>query len=140
MAIASTHEPAARRRRLSGRRLRLLVLSAVIAALGLGGSLPGGSLPASAALDDFTFDSFHADYTLERDELGVSELSVVETLVARFPGHDQNRGVQRALVRKYDGRDTRISVTSVTDETGSPREFWIEQEDDFVLVNMAGQD
>ena len=56
-------------------------------------------LPASADVDDFAFDSFHADMLLTRAADGHAELSVTETLVARFPDSDQNRGIVRAIER-----------------------------------------
>ena len=42
------------------------------------------AVPTAAHADtsDFTFDSFHADYTLGRDADGTSRLAVVETIVA----------------------------------------------------------
>jgi hypothetical protein len=39
----------------------------------------------SGDVDDFTFDSFDADYTLTRADDGTSRLEVVETIVAVFP-------------------------------------------------------
>ncbi len=98
--------------------------------------------PATAAVDDFEFESFTADYFLDRDENGRSLLRVVETLVAVFPEVDQNRGIRRVFIDSYDGHPTGLEVESVTDESGAPREWEIEDTDDGDLVSLvsAGDD
>lgn len=58
---------------------------------------------APAGVDDFTFDSFDADYTLTRADDGTSRLRAVETIVAVFPETDQNRGIRRAIPDTYQG-------------------------------------
>jgi len=80
-------------------------------------------LPAAADTSDFTFDSFDADYTLSRADDGTSQLAVVETIVARFPDFDQNRGIIRAIPDDYDGVQLNTQVESVVDENGSPVPF-----------------
>ncbi|MDX2024756.1 DUF2207 domain-containing protein [Microcella sp.] len=74
---------------------------------------------ANADTSDFTFDSFDADYTLSREADGTSTLLVVETIVARFPDFDQNRGIIRAIPDDYDGVPLNTSVISVTDQNGT---------------------
>ncbi len=75
---------------------------------------------APAGVEDFTFDSFTADYALSRDADGHAVLDVTETIVARFPDFDQNRGIIRSIVDTYDGVDLRTEQIVVTDETGVP--------------------
>lgn len=77
--------------------------------------------PTAAVADtsDFTFDSFDAEYTLSREADGTSTLLVVETIVARFPDFDQNRGIIRAIPDDYDGVPLNTSVISVTDQNGT---------------------
>lgn len=80
-------------------------------------------LSPSAALADtsnFTFDSFDADYTLSREADGTSTLRVVETIVARFPDFDQNRGIIRAIPDDYDGVPLNTVVDGVVDQNGVP--------------------
>lgn len=79
--------------------------------------------PLRADVNAFTFDSFHADYVLGRDETGHATLTTTETLVARFPDFDQNRGIRRSLPATYQGHTTNLQVVSVTDENGQPRPF-----------------
>ncbi len=74
---------------------------------------------ATADTSDFTFDSFDAEYTLSREADGTSTLLVVETIVARFPDFDQNRGIIRAIPDDYDGVPLNTSVISVTDQNGT---------------------
>lgn len=87
-------------------------------------------------LDDFTFDSYTVDYFLDRDDDGRSTLRTVETFVAVFP-HNQNRGMRRAIPEYYKGDPVDVSVISVEDETGEPRPFEIDHDEDFVLVTSA---
>ena len=84
-------------------------------------STPSVSTPSvSTDTSDFTFDSFDADYTLSREADGTATLQVVETIVARFPDFDQNRGIIRAIPDDYDGVPLNTSVSSVTDQNGTP--------------------
>lgn len=71
-------------------------------------------------VSDFTFDSFDADYTLSREADGTSTLDVVETIVARFPDFDQNRGIIRAIPDDYDGVPLNTTINGVTDANGDP--------------------
>ncbi|MDO7881643.1 DUF2207 domain-containing protein [Salinibacterium soli] len=100
-------------------RLLLAVAAALLA-------LPIAAAPAAAApadVDDFSFDSFSGEYYLDIDESGRSTLRVVETIVARFPEFDQNRGIVRAIPTKYGDVNLGLSVVSVTDESGAPVPF-----------------
>ena len=94
--------------------------------------------PALAAgVDDFTFDSFDVEYRLGRDDEGRATLTTVETLVARFPEFDQNRGIRRSLPATYQGRPTSLEVVSVTDERGVGRPFDVERSDGVVSIIAA---
>lgn len=89
-------------------------------------------------VDDFTFDSFDADYTLTRADDGTSRLRVVETIVAVFPATDQNRGIRRQVPATYNGQPVRAQLVSITDQNGSPREAEVEDVDDtFSVVSRA---
>lgn len=111
--------------------------------------VPGGVVPSAAAavgeantvrpgnVDDFTFDSFDVVYELDRDAEGRATLTTTETLVARFPDIDQNRGIRRSLPATYQGRPTALEVVSVTDENGQPRPFEVESSDAVTSVVSA---
>ena len=94
---------------------------ALAVTLAAGFALALAPTAAIADTSDFTFDAFNADYTLSREADGTSTLLVVETIVARFPDFDQNRGIIRAIPDDYDGVPLNTSVVSVTDQTGEAR-------------------
>ena len=131
------------------RLLRRIAAFALIAGTALGGALPAiGSPPGGAAaaerstlaragVDDFVFASFTADYSLGRDDGGRSTLRTVEHLVAEFPEFDQNRGIIRDIPREYNGFDTRLDISAVTDEHGEPREFTTERNGEYLSVVIA---
>lgn len=112
----------------------------------------GGASDATAALtarvaaggglgtvDDFTFDSFDADYWLVRGTGGVSRLLTTETIVARFPEADQNRGIVRALPVVDSGIDLETAVLGVTGADGAPIPWWTETDGDWIYV-LTGDD
>ncbi|WP_102194616.1 DUF2207 family protein [Microbacterium aurantiacum] len=94
---------------------------------------------STADVDDFSYASWDAHYDVGLDEDGRSQLRVTETLVARFPDFDQNRGIVRGLPLTYENAHLETSVLSVTDETGAAVPFETEQEDGFLLV-LTGDD
>lgn len=116
--------------------MKAVLFAAVAAVLTVGGALVS-SAPASAGVEDFTFDSFTADYHLDVDEQGHSTLTTVETLVARFPDFDQNQGVLRYLPEDYQGHPTDLVVQSVVDENGNPRPWSADSEDGFLVLKLG---
>lgn len=84
------------------------------------------SQPVRTGVDDFTFDSFDVEYLLGLDDGNHATLTTTETLVARFPDYDQNRGIRRSLPATYQGHTTALTIVSVTDENGRPRPFDVE--------------
>ena len=113
---------------------KLLLFAALSAALVL-----GVSAPAVADVEDFEFASFDGVYELDRDADGRSVLTTTETIVAEFPEIDQNQGIVRALVDNFDGHPVDIEVTSVTDENGEPREYELDNDDEFLLVTVRDE-
>ncbi|MFN3708240.1 DUF2207 family protein [Microcella sp.] len=101
------------------------------------GALPGSAPAAHANVDNFVFDSFEAEYVLDRDDEGRATLVTTETLVARFPNVDQNRGIRRTLPATYQGRTTELEVLSVTDERGASRSFFVESDGGVTSVVSA---
>lgn len=109
-----------------------LPFAAAAAAVALAAIAPTG-------VDDFTYDSFDADYWLVRGTAGMSELLTTETIVARFPDIDQNKGIIRALpvADSGIGHDTRVLSVSGADGTAIP--WWVERDDEWVYV-LTGDD
>jgi uncharacterized membrane protein YgcG len=97
----------------------------------------GAPAAAHADTSDFTFDSFHVDYALSADADGTARLQVVETIVARFPDFDQNRGLIRAIPDDYDGVPLGTTVSSVTDADGIPVFYTEERIGDFVELALG---
>ncbi|SDO46650.1 Predicted membrane protein [Microbacterium sp. ru370.1] len=116
---------------------RLLVGLVAVGLVLLGGVF--SPAPARADVSDFTFDSFAADMVLSRADDGHAELAVVETLVARFPDADQNRGIIRSIPDDYDGVPLHTRVLSVTDSAGAPVPFEVETDRREVRV-LTGDD
>lgn len=122
-----------------GRRWLLGALLALLS-LFIGLSTGFGSAPASADTPDpnnFTIESFHAEYTLTLSDDRRSMLSAVETITPRFPDVDQNRGLQRAIPHRYLGESLRLSVSSVSDETGAPRPYDLSRDGDLTVITSA---
>ena len=122
------------RHRRRGAVLLATVVGLLATVIGLGGS------PAHADVNDFTFESLDVEYQLARDEDGASTLTVVETFVAQFPEHDQNRGMQRAVPESYQGAPLHPQLISITDEAGAERPSEVESEDGWYLMTSRADD
>jgi uncharacterized membrane protein YgcG len=95
------------------------------------------SQPASADVNDFSFESFDASYDLSvnSDFDNRPEMNVTETLVAVFPETDQNHGIKRSIpTSSYGIYPGLIQVQSVTDESGTPRDYEVVQEEGFTSI------
>jgi uncharacterized membrane protein YgcG len=119
-------------------RLRQAALSALFVLALLALTFAGAPL-ARADVDDFTFDSFDADMVLSRSPDGHAALEVTETIVARFPDEDQNKGIIRVIPDDYDGVPLHTEVVSVTDGSGSAVPYEVEQSRREVRV-LTGDD
>lgn len=90
-------------------------------------------------VQDFSYDSFEADYWLVRGAGRLSALVTTETIVARFPDEDQNKGIVRAIPKSDSGIAHDPQVWSVTGAGGATIPWWTEEDDDFVYV-LTGDD
>jgi hypothetical protein len=104
-----------------------------------GESSAAAALRVSASVDDFAYESFEADYWLGRGAGGRSELFTTETLVARFPDFDQNKGIVRWIPKADSGIAHDPVVVGVTGAGGAPIPWWTEQDENFVYV-LTGDD
>ena len=105
--------------------------------------LLGLASPALADVNDFEFESFDTNYELSVNtaEGNRPEMVVTETLVALFPDTDQNRGIKRDIPsRSYDNYPGQIQVLSVTDESGSPRDYVESRDGSFVSLAIKASD
>ncbi|WP_372983808.1 DUF2207 domain-containing protein [Microbacterium sp.] len=94
----------------------------------------GASTAIRADVDDFSYASWDARYEVGLDDDGRSHMHVTESLTARFPEVDQNKGIVRGLPTSYENAWLDVRVLSVIDETGADVPYETEQEDGLLLV------
>lgn len=125
--------------------LRIVRALAVLVLAALGLLAPAAAVAASvdtrvsADVDDFSYASWNAEFEIGLDDDGRSRMHVTETLVARFPDFDQNRGIVRGLPTGYEGARLDTRILSVTNESGADVPFETET-DDGVLYVLTGDD
>jgi len=95
------------------------------------------ALPGDAA--DFSFRSFHADYTLDRADQHAT-LAVTETLVALFPQSDQNHGIIRDIPAMYGSADLQTDVASVVDAHGRDVPFQQSDQGGYIQLQIGSAD
>ena len=74
-----------------------------------------------------------------RPRPGTSALYTTETIVARFPEFDQNKGIVRWIPKADSGIAHDTQVVNVTGAGGEPIPWWTEEDDDWVYV-LTGDD
>ncbi|PJI52879.1 hypothetical protein CTI14_35975 [Methylobacterium radiotolerans] len=72
------------------------------------------TIVSAADVDEFSYASWDAVYDVGLDDNGRAYMQVTETLVARFPDADQNRGIVRGLATTYKNADIDTRVLAVT--------------------------
>lgn len=72
--------------------------------------------------NNFTITNYDVRLELGRDRNNHSTLKTTETITADFPP-DQNHGITRQFVKKYDGHATNFTLESVKDERGVDLEY-----------------
>jgi len=90
--------------------------------------------------NDFTIDSFDANYTLDQDAEGRSTLKTVETITATFPDFDQNHGLERAIPKTYDNHSTSLKIESITDENHKKLVYTESTSNDNLVVRIGDGD
>ncbi|NTW62078.1 DUF2207 domain-containing protein [Candidatus Saccharibacteria bacterium] len=97
------------------------------------------SIPVSADVNDFSFSSFDADYYLSKDGDGRSALKVIERLTANFSNHNQNKGIERAIPKFYDGHSVSFQFESLK-RNGSVEPLYETREEQGFVVLATGTD
>lgn len=113
--------------------------TAAAAAVSPAGAAPSVSAASADDVDDFSYASWDSLYEVGLDDDGRARMHVTETLVARFPEYDQNRGIVRGLPTTYEGAGIDTRVLSVKDENGDDVPFETD-EDDGLLFVLTGDD
>ncbi|MGS0561494.1 DUF2207 domain-containing protein [Microbacterium aurugineum] len=112
-----------------------------LALAGIATPVTAEAAPVSAAdVDDFSYASWDADYEVGLDGEGRALMRVTETLVARFPETDQNRGIVRGLPTSYQGASTETRIIAVTDEDGTAVPYETDEEDGLTFVSIGTDD
>lgn len=99
-----------------------------------------GAAPANADLDDFSYDSWDVRYELSLDGHDRAVAHVTETLVARFPDFNQNKGIVRALPLRYERAPAAPENVSITDGAGKEVPFTIEDDNQFRAILVGDDD
>ncbi|MEE6388846.1 DUF2207 domain-containing protein [Microbacterium paraoxydans] len=97
------------------------------------------TIASAADVDEFSYASWDAIYDVGLDEDGRARMQVTETVVARFPDTDQNRGIVRGLATTYKDATLDTRVLAVTDEDGAAVPYETD-EDDGTLFVLTGDD
>lgn len=119
-------------------RAALTALAVTGATLGFTAA-PTTVTPVSADTQDFSYDSWHVEYQLGVDDEGRARARVTETLVPRFPDHDQNRGIVRGIPIDYQGTSTEPRNFAVRDADGTAVPFELEEDSTFVAVLVGDE-
>lgn len=119
--------------------LALAVIPVLAPSAAMAAERPATKVPAAADVDDFSYASWDAVYDVGLDDDGRAHMQVTETVVARFPDADQNRGIVRGLATTYKGAGIDTRVIAVTDEDGTAVPYETE-EDDGTLFVLTGDD
>lgn len=90
--------------------------------LALAGGLLAGS-NAVASINDFEITKYDMQLELGRDAEKRSTLRTTEIITANFATPNQNRGIERAIPKKFDGHSTNLKIESVTDAVGNALEY-----------------
>lgn len=93
----------------------------------------------TADVDDFSYADWDATFEVGLDDEGRARMHVTETLTARFPDADQNRGIVRGLPTTYENARIDTRVVSVTDGSGAEVPYETD-DDDGVLYVLTGDD
>ncbi|MEV7799045.1 DUF2207 domain-containing protein [Microbacterium foliorum] len=117
----------------------VLASAAPAAAAAPPASAATGATAVSADVDDFSYASWDARYEVGLDDDGRARMHVTETLTARFPDVDQNKGIVRGLPTSYENAWLDARVLSVTDETGADVPYETDTEDGLLLI-LTGDD
>ncbi|MDQ3093715.1 MAG: DUF2207 domain-containing protein [bacterium] len=95
---------------------------------------------SAQGVNNFRISSFEADYYLSRDSSKTSMLRVEERIVAEFPNFDQNRGIERAIPKKYQDNSVSLKIESVTDVNGQAINYTTRAENDNEILRIGDAD
>jgi hypothetical protein len=89
---------------------------------------------------NFTINSFEAQYFLHRNSQKTSVMNVIETIDARFPDFDQNHGILRAIPNSYQNHTVSLSIESVKNAQGAAWKYSTSTENDNTVLKIGDAD
>lgn len=99
------------------------IVAVMIALLGASSAMAARSNTSDTSdTNNFTITNYDVQLELGRDRNNRSTLKTIETITADFPP-DQNHGITRQFVKKYDGHAMNFALESVKDEHGVDLEY-----------------
>jgi hypothetical protein len=114
------------------------LITASVLLLLIGGCFVGGRhVQAAGDPNNFSIQSFDADYFLSKDTQQRSQMKVVETIVADFPDYDQNHGIERAIPDSYDGHNVHVHLDSVQDIAHEPVPYTTYQSNNNTVIRIG---
>lgn len=121
-------------KRIALQKILLVMAFALTASLGF-------AQPAKAQnTQNFTIQSFDADYYLGKTDKNASTMRVTEKIVAEFPAYDQNHGILRAIPKTYQNHPVDLKIDSVTDADGKALKYSSNTENDNLVLKIGDAD
>ena len=114
----------------------ILLVAAFVLATSLGLARPAHAQDTQ----NFSIQSFEADYYLDRTPEKVSTMRVTEHIVAEFPASDQNHGIVRAIPKTYKDHSVDLKISSVTDTSGHALNYSTETENNNLVLKIGDAD
>lgn len=93
-----------------------------------------------AAVNDFEITNYDMKLELGRDNEQRSTLRTQETITADFTHKNQNRGIERAIPKKYNGHSTSLKIEAVTDAEGKALEYTTYDSNGNEVVRIGNKD
>lgn len=109
----------------------LLILTVLLTFLMLKANVSADSL------NSFYITDFTINFNLGKDTENRSTLNTEEEITAFFPETSQNHGIERYIVKTYDGHNTKVKIKSVVDENNAPLKWTTYQKDDYLVLRIG---
>lgn len=91
-------------------------------------------------VENFDYAAWHLSYDVGLDADGRAVAEVTEELHAEFPEFDQNRGIIRSLPLRYQSAPAAPEHITVTDGSGAPVPFEVDNSDGFRSILIGDDD
>ncbi|MCA9342907.1 DUF2207 domain-containing protein [Candidatus Saccharibacteria bacterium] len=89
---------------------------------------------------NFVINDFSAEYYLSKNDKGIGQLDITETITATFPEYDQNHGIERALPKTYKENSLDLKIDTVTKESGQAWNYTTYSQNDNLVLRIGDAD